>query len=708
MDKVVFKAGKLYTLTEILRIINGDYFLDIERTILKLPWNKKIIDTAITEYRLQKIFDRITEHEYFFRNIFDVYSVDVSIFKLVVSLGGTVDAAVLLGVPELKEDIGKYLSRNLLFAIPSPESPLFYAVPAEFIILSSSRSPSYRYDYEPDYLPSCLSGYDLDLLNVISNNTGVKNPTKDLLGISRIYASIANNFEDMLLSLSNSERDLLTKIYNQLGVVSYIKLLDSRDRYPGIPTSTFIDLLRSNGYRDQISLIEKGITCLTCSNRGTTTGIVVISMEFIRKVRSYLGLELTDTSKVCEGTFQRFEQPYEKAVSILLATEFMEREGKKHDATKTAQVTHISKQTIEIVLTVAHDMQWVDGPRTHYRLTGEGKTIIDWSESSKTKFLNVIQNAYRIIENTEYKTNLRVPIGGFYPIIDKMLERQHIIKVSEIIDLVLEDPSVFEQCRKTVINVNRQSWYHSNNEYEKDILNSPQDFFYSLYKEAIFEYLQALYIAGRINISSEDITLDTCIQRNKNSDLSFKSIGVIKETFEMKTNSKISLLPNYEMLIDPHLPIRDIMYIAELSDLISIDQVIVARITKASLVRFLNTFGNSSDIIPRLEKLCGGPLPQNIVRLIKDVGEKENEVSLISSQYILSTKDSSIINDLAKNKELSKYIGKRITENEVVIKQGISRDKLISTIRKRGYVVHAEKVEEEAEYQKRNRKRKYY
>ena len=46
MDKVTFKAGKFYTLTEILSALSDDYFLDIEKTVLKPPWNKKNIDNV--------------------------------------------------------------------------------------------------------------------------------------------------------------------------------------------------------------------------------------------------------------------------------------------------------------------------------------------------------------------------------------------------------------------------------------------------------------------------------------------------------------------------------------------------------------------------------------------------------------------------------------------------------------------------------------
>ncbi len=704
MDKVTFKAGKFYTLTEILGALNDVYFLDIEKTVLKPPWNKKNIDNVITEYRLQRIFNKITQPDYFFTSVFDTYSVDRSIFRFVTFLGGTVEAAIMLDISDFRENVHKYLSKNLLFAIPSPESPVFYAIPAEYTILVSQRNATYPYDHEPDDLPSCLNNYDQNLLDSIASTIGYRNATKDLQGISGLYATIANNFEAMLSSLSNSERSLLSKLYNKFGVLSYINLIDSQDRYPGIPALTFLDRLKNGGQTDQVSLIEKGITCLVCNRRGTSTGTVILSPEFVRKIRENLGLEVKLTSKDGKAPLQGFQQPYEKVVSILLATEFLERGGKKHDATKIAQVTHISRQTIEIVLTVAHIMLWVEGPRTRYGLTESGKTILDWSESSKTKFLNALQNAHEIEEDTGYSTKLRITFSRFHSIIIGLLEKKQRYKVSEIIDLVLQNTTVFEECRKLVFEISRESWHHSSIDYRREILKSPRDYFYSVYKTAILEHLQALYIAGKINTSSEEITLDTCIQGSENSDVSPENTKPILQAAGRKTGGKVSLLPNYEMLIDSHLPIDDIMYIAELSELISIDQVIVTRITKASLVRYLNTFGNSADIMPRLEKLCGTPLPQNIVTLITDVGEKENEVSLLSSQYILFAKDSSIINDLANNKELSKYFGKRITENAAIIKHGISRERIISAVRKRGYVVHADKAEGDAEYQRPKRR----
>ncbi|MCL5802910.1 MAG: hypothetical protein M1529_03730, partial [Candidatus Thermoplasmatota archaeon] len=135
MDKVTFKAGKFYTLTEILGALNDVYFLDIEKTVLKPPWNKKNIDNVITEYRLQRIFNKITQPDYFFTSVFDTYSVDRSIFRFVTFLGGTVEAAIMLDISDFRENVHKYLSKNLLFAIPSPESPVFYAIPAEYTIL---------------------------------------------------------------------------------------------------------------------------------------------------------------------------------------------------------------------------------------------------------------------------------------------------------------------------------------------------------------------------------------------------------------------------------------------------------------------------------------------------------------------------------------------------------------------------------------------
>ncbi|MGC8515853.1 MAG: helicase-associated domain-containing protein [Thermoplasmata archaeon] len=708
MEKVMFKAGKLYTLTEILSTVSDDYFLEIEKTVLKPPWNKKSMDNVITEYRLQRIFDKITQKDYFFRSVYDIYSINQSLFRFVTYLGGTVEAAIMLDIPDFRENVHRYLGNNLLFAIPSPESPVFYVVPAEYIILASSRNATYRFDYEADDLPSCLNNYDETLLNIIASTFGFKKITKALQDVSRLYASIANDFAAMLSSLSNAERTLLRKLYNRLGVLSYVNLIDSRDRYPGIPVSAFLDRLKNDGQTDQVSLITKGITCLVCSTRGTTSGTVVISTEFIRKIREYLGIEVHLPTREGEVPLHDFKQPYEKMISILLATEFLERVGKKHDSNKIAQVTHIPVQIIDILLNVAHNKLWVDGPRTRYHLTENGKTIMDWSESSKTKLMNALQNAYWTNEETGYMANLQLPSSRLYSIIDGILEKKQLFKASEIIDLVLDNTSVFEESRKQVFERSRQSWYHSENEHEREMLKSPWEYFRSIYQSATFEYLQALYIAGKINMSSDDVTPDTYIRKSGNPDENPKNTKIINQTSARKTDGKVSLLPNYEMLVEPYLPIDDIMYIAELSELISIDQVIVTRITKASLVRYLNTFGNSAGIIPRLEKLCGTRLPQNVVTLINDVGEKENEVSLLSSQYVLSAKDSSIINDLANNKELSKYFGKRITETTAIIKHGISKDRIISAVKKRGYVVHAEKAEEDAEYRKPKGRRRFY
>ena len=78
MDRVTFKAGKFYTLTEILSDLDDVYFLHIEKTVLKPPWNKKNIDNVITEYRLQRTFSKITQPDYFFTSVFDTYSMEAS------------------------------------------------------------------------------------------------------------------------------------------------------------------------------------------------------------------------------------------------------------------------------------------------------------------------------------------------------------------------------------------------------------------------------------------------------------------------------------------------------------------------------------------------------------------------------------------------------------------------------------------------------
>jgi hypothetical protein len=402
-----------------------------------------------------------------------------------------------------------------------------------------------------------------------------------------------NNFEDSLSSLSLSEKLLLRTIYDKFGIVSFSNLIVSQNRMHGEPLMSFLTTLRDKKQEDLLSLITRGVVSLVTNSGGNTQGIVITSPEFYGMINRFMGPEIRPSCRDSEAGMISIQQPYEKLVSILIATEFFEKEGRKHDGSKVAKVTHFSQQITDSLLNIARIMLWVEGPRTRYKLTEKGKAMLRDSEETRTTFLNILERTPGSTQEYDSSVNLIISSTDFNRIVNFILEKWDRLKVSEVVDLVLANPSVSENCRKLVTKAIHESLYYTGGSgREKELLKSPRDYFHNEYKKGVLWHLGSLFVSGKISASSEDISLETCVSRNDENHKIKEEEKLHQEKTKEVNWTKVSLLPNYELLIDPHTPLEHITYLAELSELISIDRVIVSRITKTSLVRYLNAHGS--------------------------------------------------------------------------------------------------------------------
>lgn len=691
MQSSRLEPEKLYTLMEILRSLDESYILKIERKCMKQPWNKKALDSTITEFRLRKIYEKLTDPSYFSQNINNTYSSDTRLFRIVSSTGGTTEASRVKGIEASTELIPESIENIQVFAVPSPKAPDFYAVPSEYILLADSRSTNYYYNYTPDKLTSCILNYDQEFLNLLAKSYSMEPVEKSLEGIAKLYATISNSFTDILSALSNQENKTLKEIYDNFGAVSYNNLLGAEDRYYGVTSSAFLNLLNGRKMEGPYSLLTKGVTALVCASNGNTKGLVILSPEFTAKMAMHLkpGNNFTNSKKVVP--LVRSESAYEKFVSIMIAGEFLEIEGKKHDEEKISKVTNIAKPTVEAILGVSRINRLIDGPRTRFHLTDEGKSLLDGQQSTREYFLRLLESTSNLERDPEDSYSERKLPGNFFSVVDKVLAELQLLRVSQIVQTAIDHTVIYDECRNIVIAAINEASYYSYRKNYNELLKSPRVYFKNLMTNKLIDRLSILYLAGKISVSSEDINPETYVLSSNQAALGADQTASLIKT-DKNSRMQASLLPNYEILFDPYLPFDEIEFIASLSELISIDRVIVARLTKTSLVRYLNKYGSSDGIIKRLSEIFKSEIPQNVLSLVKDVSGKEDEVSLIPSQYVLVVRDPSIIEDLKKNKVIERYIGDRISDNAVIVKHGISKEKLINAVKKRGYVVQMKSV----------------
>ena len=200
--------------------------------------------------------------------------------------------------------------------------------------------------------------------------------------------------------------------------------------------------------------------------------------------------------------------------------------------------------------------------------------------------------------------------------------------------------------------------------------------------------LSLLSRLGYILVSYDPIETDTSIMPDREFIRILDNPSEIgKIRLRLKGKDDIKVLPDFEILVDIGTKFSSLARIIRFADLEKIDRICVLRLTPKSIMGALNEGVSGKDIIQLLQGKSSTGLPENVRQTILDVAGNSHVVNVIRCSAILKVDDPTTLDRIASDSSISQMIQERVDRNIAALKEDVSLSKLVTEMRKKGFVV---------------------
>ncbi len=101
----------------------------------------------------------------------------------------------------------------------------------------------------------------------------------------------------------------------------------------------------------------------------------------------------------------------------------------------------------------------------------------------------------------------------------------------------------------------------------------------------------------------------------------------------------VTITPSFEVFVPPEARHEDIVAVLGCAELVRIDRVIVARITKASIQRAVGSGTTTTSLVASLAGACRTPVPQNVAAAIEDWATGQHAVTALGRVIVVPAAD---------------------------------------------------------------------
>ncbi len=154
--------------------------------------------------------------------------------------------------------------------------------------------------------------------------------------------------------------------------------------------------------------------------------------------------------------------------------------------------------------------------------------------------------------------------------------------------------------------------------------------------------------------------------------------------------SSLIVQPDLEIMADIFTNLRDLETLSAFSEEVHIDRLCRFRVTRKSITASVNAGTAPENIRNFLAERSSSGIPATLDRMLSDVNGKIGEIKVIRCQAIIRTKDKFMTEELVRKKSLSKYLGGRVADDIILVKEGTSLRSFLNSMKKAGYVPQSE------------------
>lgn len=695
------------SLDEVLKSLDKEYLEKIPHRVSGQGLQKTLTVNRIS-VNAGDIKDLLKDRLDFERRLNSLSPMALRVFQRV--FGSGYSFKVQLQDDQFDTGMEECLDKFITFPIPAGNGETMLILPLEYAIYSLGKQNLGQLSL----LKALIMTYTSGQITRIGRNTGIRK-SGDKIGMAiELCKGILNGAAREIGDMNEKEKTLFHFIEDNEGVVS-LDIIQSKfhigiqTMYSGTDAGALLGSSMPTG-NPLTSLLLKGLVIPERGDRYNEIKAIAIPEEIYISI---LGDRLSAVKRVSSRRNGKEKPPairipdtkiFENLKATIAAIYFLQTRSKRMSIDALAKYVSISEAEMLYALAIGYRYSLISGTSTKVILTGDAMKELDresFYEEVKRDILNIFVSR---VEDEPLNLQESISVITRLLITDYLYNMQGPCTVRSIIEDISASVAFIMSIRQVkALSLTLRgfgSMAESNNKVEPVSMAESA-------RSLIKSQLSLLSDLGCLLVSSTPPDLDTTVLPDK------EFIKIIEKPSEISSirvklpgSEKIKVLPDHEILVDIGSKFSLLAKIIRFADLEKSDRVCVLRITPKSITGALNDGMSANEIIRLLQGSSSTGLPENVKQTVIDVAGKGNAVNIIRCSAILRVDDPITLDRIISDKFISQMITERVDRNIVALKEDISLPKLVTDMRKRGFIVpfdleEAKKIEKRRKYSRR-------
>ncbi len=684
-----------YTLSEILSTVSPDYF--------------KVLGKRIRQFSL--VLRSHTDQPENPEHIAKILADERNVKLLISSLSGrarslanwignnrtSVDLDILeriFPVDYLHPDLEECYSKMILFPVPDGKKAVSVAMPVDYLFCTSAgiriHSSTSLVNALLRYGPPALAG----IVRKADSHRGRPDRTE-------IYLSIIGSWKESVSSLTGIETECFRYALANFGVLTVEQIekkfgpILKRVYYSSLTIGEIFEGPQSaNSGHPAITMIVKGLFIPVFTEYSDAIyGIAVPDEIYLGQIKK----DLDDKAARLFGEVDRSDFDAKLMISrwpsifadfrkIMLAIHGLSARRKNTSEQAVQGITHLPGEVVSEIIESGKNSGWITGNIVNLQISSRGKEMLENPEKMAAMISGMLGTfPFRVRNHMMQEDKLNSIVGHMF--VEQLGATNKPVRLRVFSSLIVNEPAFLTAYRNYLAASAYGSYHSYSDSSEKERGKKVFTDIAGYVEDVLVPMSGRLFVYGLLSAGSQTITGDTHVQAGE-----IMKKAIAKEEIRIPGNQggksgAPSILPNLELLADISTSFTIFDNVCRFSDIESADQMCRFRISYESITRWMNDSHTIEELKVFLRKSGVHDLPGTFTSLLESMENRRDEIEIIPCDAVIRTKDPSIMEELVRKKQMSRFIGSRISDDSITIPQGSDLDRVVRQLKNSGYVI---------------------
>ena len=677
------------SLDEIIKSMSQEY---LEKAALKLSKTgiQKTLAQDKIAVNISHIKEKLSDRVDFLKRLERLSGNALEIFHYVSISGYSLEISLTVH-GKFSPETGECIDNFVLFPVPDGKASTRLVIPLEYAIYSLDNE---HFGFLT-LLKALVRIYTFNQIISMGRKLGVNRSTDKISMVMDTYRRFLDGASGELKRMNEAEKRLFQFIEESNGIVSW-DVIENKFQlgifagYYGPDVGSLIGASVSTG-NPMKSLLLKGLLIPVLGDMYSEVRAMAIPEEiYIAILRDKLTADRkARSSKDSVAKIPSIKMPgtrlFENLKAVMAAIYYLQTRNKRINVDVLSRYLSITETDILYAIAMGYQYGLLDGTNTKMSLVQGAMNDLD-----RDGFYEIILKKtleYFAVrdpaDSHDFQETISVIASGILR--NYLYDMKEPATVKHIMDDISSSEAFLVNARHLKsLSLSMHDLGSTQKSGNKTKPVSMEDSIKSLLEL----HLSLLSKLGYILVSSDPIEPDTSILPDREFIKILDNPSEIdKIRLRLKGKDDVRVLPDFEILVDIGTKFSSLARIIRFADLEKIDRICVLRLTPKSIMGALNAGVSGKDIIQLLQGKSSTGLPENVRQTILDVAGNSHVVNVIRCSAILRVDDPLTLDRIASDPLISQMIQDRVDRNIAALKEDISLSKLVTEMRKKGFVV---------------------